>query len=239
MEAIILCGGLGTRLRPAVADRPKPLAPVAGRPFLHYLIARLQAAGIKRMVLAVSYLHEQITACCGNGAHLGVMLRYAVEPTPLGTAGAVKQAAGLVTGEDFLVLNGDTYLQLEYATLENEHCRSQADLTLTLRSVADAARYGRVELDGAGRILRFGEKSQGPTSVAWVNAGAYVMNRRVLSLIPGERRSSLETELVPRLLQAGRPVFGYPATGYFRDIGVPEDYYRFIQDVAAGVVEKV
>jgi NDP-sugar pyrophosphorylase family protein len=238
VEAIILCGGLGTRLRAAVADRPKALAPVQGRPFLHYLLARLKNYGIDRLVLAVSYLHEQMMNCCGEGAEWGVAIRYAVEPVRLGTAGAVKHAARLVTTEDFLVLNGDTYAQLDYRALAAEHREHQADLTMALRQVAKANRYGRVESDATGRVVRFAEKPGAVAGESLVNAGVYVMNRRVLSLIPDQRQFALETELLPQLLQVGRKVYGYIITGYFCDIGIPEDYVHFIHDVAAGVVSE-
>jgi D-glycero-alpha-D-manno-heptose 1-phosphate guanylyltransferase len=219
-----------------VADRPKPLAPVRGRPFLHYLIARLHTFRVDRLVLAVSYLHEQIGAYCGDGAQWGVAIRYAVEPVPRGTAGAVKQAAAMVDGADFLVLNGDSYVQVDYAALGAEHCQHRAELTLTLRPATASSRYGRVELDTAGRIVYFGEKEPEKGGAALINAGVYVMSRRTLGLIPDQGRMSLETELLPRLLQAERPIYGYRTAGYFRDIGIPEDYYQFIGDVAAGVI---
>jgi D-glycero-alpha-D-manno-heptose 1-phosphate guanylyltransferase len=238
VEAIVLCGGLGTRLRPLVADRPKSMALVQGHPFIYYLIVRLQKCGIKRMILAVGYLHEQIIAYCGDGSEFGVEIRYSVETLSLGTAGAVKQAAALVTREDFLVLNGDTYTQCAYAALRAEHLRQQADLTLALRQVTDPGRYGRVELDITGRVVGFGEKQPViPAGTAWVNAGVYVMNRRVLNLIPGGHPYALETELIPCLLQTEARVSGYRTTGYFRDIGIPEDYCRFNDDVAAGVLK--
>jgi D-glycero-alpha-D-manno-heptose 1-phosphate guanylyltransferase len=236
VEAIILCGGLGTRLRPVVADRPKPLAPVQGRPFLHYLISELKKSGIDRLILAVSYLHEQIMNCCGNGAAFGAVIQYAVEPVRLGTAGAVKQAARLGGAEDFLVLNGDTYAQLDYLALVAEHLRQQADLTMALHRSANTERYGRVELDVTGQIVSFAEKSSEMAGEPLINAGVYVMNRRILSLIPGQRKLALETELLPQLLQMGRKIYGYRTTGYFRDIGLPEDYYQFSADVAAGLI---
>jgi NDP-sugar pyrophosphorylase family protein len=239
MEAVILCGGLGTRLRPAVGDRPKALAPVQGRPFLDYLIANLKKSGISRLVLATGYLSDRIVAEYGDGSRYGVALRYVVEPMALGTAGAVKYAAALLETEDFLALNGDTYAQIDYQALMEEHFRRQADLTVALRQVVAAERFGRVTLGPDGRIVRFLEKAPEGTisGKSWINAGAYVMNRRVLSWIPDQRRYALETELIPLLLQEGLKIYGWATTGYFRDIGVPEDYYQFIRDVAVGVIQ--
>jgi D-glycero-alpha-D-manno-heptose 1-phosphate guanylyltransferase len=238
MEAVILCGGLGTRLRPAVRDRPKALAPVQGRPFLDYLIANLKKFGINRLVLATGYLSDRIAAVYGDGSRYGVALRYAVEPTALGTAGAVKHATALLETENFLVLNGDTYSQIDYQALLKEHIRRQTDLTVALRQVATTERFGQVTLGPDSRIVRFLEKAPEGTIAgkSWINAGVYVMNRRVLSWIPDQRRYALETELIPLLLQEDLKIYGWATAGYFRDIGVPEDYYQFIRDVAEGLI---
>jgi NDP-sugar pyrophosphorylase family protein len=186
------------------------------------------------LILAVSYLSDQIVTAYGDGSEYGVTIRYAIEPVGLGTAGAVKNAAPFVETEDFLVLNGDTYAQLDYGALAEYHHRHQADLTITLRQADANRRYGWVELKRDGRIARFAEK--GPAvGEQLINAGVYVMNRRVLSWIPDQHQFAMETELIPLLLQNDLKMYGWITDGYFRDIGVPEDYYQFIRDIETGL----
>lgn len=218
-QAVILCGGLGTRLQAAYDSGPKALAPVSGRPFLDYQLAWLARQGVRSAVLCVGYRHAQIEARYPAGAGDPV-IRYSVEETPLGTAGAVKHAEAAIEGEQFFVMNGDSLADVSLAELLAFHRGHNALATIAVVEVADAARYGSVALDGDGRVTGFAEKgaASGPGRV---NAGVYVMERAVLAMIPAGRAYSLEREVFPSLL--GRSLYGFSANGSFIDIGVPED----------------
>ncbi|MGQ9670739.1 MAG: nucleotidyltransferase family protein [Desulfosoma sp.] len=226
MQALILAGGLGTRLRPVVSDRPKPLAPVAGTPFLARLLRWLGRQGITEVILCVGYQWENIRDAVGDGTALGVSVCYAVEDTPLGTAGALKNAESFVTGP-FFVLNGDTFVDVTLRDLMVFHQHTGALGTLTLVQVLDPRPYGAVALGPFGRIFGFVEKGRvTEASSSWVNGGVYVFEPTVLEGIPRGRAVSLETEVLPALIAAGAPLYGYRSRGYFIDIGTPERYAR-------------
>jgi NDP-sugar pyrophosphorylase family protein len=228
MQAVLLVGGQGTRLRSVVGDRPKALAPVAGRPFLEYPIARLRAFGIREIVLCVGYLAEQIEAHFGTGEGFGVQLTYQREETPLGTGGALKRAEALIR-DTALVLNGDTYFDLDLPALIRSHEQhaqksSPCLATLALLPAEAERRYGCVALDGEGRITRFSEKSSDDPA-PWISAGVYVLEReKLLARIPPGQPVSLEREVFPGVLEAGGGLWGFPAEGFFIDIGTPEGY---------------
>jgi D-glycero-alpha-D-manno-heptose 1-phosphate guanylyltransferase len=219
--AAILAGGLGTRLRPAVGDRPKVLAQVQARPFLCILLDQLELAGIKKVVLLTGYRSSEIRESLGT-QYGGMTLAYSAEPAPLGTAGALRHALPLVPSELILLLNGDSFCDLELSSLVSEHARRQADMSLTLTHVADANRFGQVEFAGDGRLTRFAEKCASNTA-GWINAGVYVLSRTLVESIPDGRVVSLEKELLPNWVQQ-RHVFGFKATGRFLDIGTPASY---------------
>jgi D-glycero-alpha-D-manno-heptose 1-phosphate guanylyltransferase len=221
MQAIILAGGLGTRLRSVIPDLPKPMAPVAGRPFLAWVLDRLADAGFRRVVLAVGYRHEAIRDHFGT-AYRGIGLAYSVEEVPLGTGGAMRLALGHITESPVFVLNGDTYLEVDYAAMLAAHVANGVGLTVAVARVADVSRYGSLSI-GDDRILAFLEKgSQGP---GYINAGVYLMARGILDAFPIGTSLSFENELlVPRVAQL-RPL-AFRADGLFIDIGVPEDYER-------------
>ncbi len=230
MQAVILAGGLGTRLRSVISDVPKPLAPVHDQPFLAYQIAYLRHQGIRDFVLCVGYLREHIMAFFEDGARWGVRIRYAVETTLLGTAGALRNAQSLIEGP-FLALNGDSFLELDYDALLLFHHKRKKHFpatmgTLALRRVEDAGRFGTVRLNGSGRILAFREKT-GEPAPAWINGGVYLLEPDVLERIPPHRKISIEREIFPALLETGELLFGYPVNGYFVDIGTPEGYAAF------------
>src|SRR5262249_30727494 len=208
--AVILCGGLGTRLRGVLADRPKGLAPVAGRPFLELQIELLRDAGLRRFVLCVGHMAEQIADHFGDGSALGVRVDYSVERGGLlGTAGALKLAADHFAPRA-LVFNGDTYLAADYSALLRSHVRERAaraaSLTLTLARAPEGTRFGRAVLDPSGRyLLGFEEKSEtGRDADNWLNAGAYVVERELLDEVPPGRPVSLEREVFPQLIASGR-----------------------------------
>jgi NDP-sugar pyrophosphorylase family protein len=237
MQAVILAGGLGTRLRSVVSDRPKPMAQVGGRPFLEYLIERVRDAGCEEVILSVGYRHEQIVAHFGDGAGFGVPVRYAVEETPLGTGGALKNAEPWLRGR-FFGLNGDTFCDFDPRSLLDAHeayLESEPAClgTLALLKDADSSAYGQVMLDERGRIVAFREKTEcvrAPRAgdrVPLVSAGVYVLERAILERIPAGRAVSLEREVFPGVTGDTGALFGFVAEGSFIDIGTPEGYRRF------------
>lgn len=229
----ILAGGLGTRLRPAVGDLPKAMAPVQGRPFLAYLLDLLHSQGFHDFVLCVGYRHEAIQAHFGTGTELGITIRYSVETEPLGTGGALWTARDLL-GPTFLVLNGDTYLDTDYDRLVQAHREQPAALTLGLVTVPDAGRYGTVTLDTAGYVTRFAEKSPADPGPGLVNAGVYVGSPALFAEFPPQRPLSLERDVFPRLVTR-RLLRGLPVVGEMIDIGTPESYEQFLARRSGGV----
>jgi NDP-sugar pyrophosphorylase family protein len=223
MQAIVLAGGFGTRLRARVSDVPKPMAPVAGRPFLEYLLDRLVAAGCTRLVLATGYLHEVIERHFG-AAYRGMAVGYSLETKPLGTGGAVLKALQGLPDEPALVMNGDTWLNLELAAFVAwARQREPADVVL-LRRVDDIARYGSVVLGADGEhIVRFGERAgSGP---GMINAGIYWLHRAALARYSFPESFSLESDhFRPHATELG--LRGRITEAPFIDIGVPEDYDR-------------
>lgn len=228
MQALLLAGGLGTRLRSVVNDRPKPMALVDDKPFLYYLIRQLKQNGIKDIVFAVGYKGSMIEDYFRDGKEFGINASYSYEEEQLGTAGAIKNAAHYIKEEYFLVLNADTFYDIEYGKLQKIKEHEDAQMVLVLREVEDASRYGAVTLDGY-RIRGFNEKSEEKRK-ALINGGVYMMSRGLLDEIP-ERKCSLENEMIPMWLQKGYNLSAYVNDGYFIDIGIPEDYFRFKKDV--------
>ena len=221
MQAIVLAGGLGTRLRRVVPDLPKPMAPVAGRPFLAWVLDALVDAGFEAAVLAVGYRHEVIRQHFGED-YRGMALRYSVEDSPLGTGGAIRLAAGQVEHDPVFVLNGDTYLELDYAGMLDAHRRAAANLSVAVCRVPDVGRYGALEIENE-RIHGFLEK--GGSGPGLINAGVYLVSSDILQQIPAGQPFSFEQQLlVPRVREI-RPL-AYQTKGRFIDIGIPEDFER-------------
>lgn len=220
-EAVILAGGLGTRLQSVLRDVPKPLAPVAGRPFLTWLLDELAVQGIRHVVLATGHLGDQIETLLGSNWR-GMSLGYSREQQPLGTGGAIALAAERVEGDAFFVLNGDTALQMDYADFDRAVASSGARLGVALAQVPDAARYGAVRLNG-DRLAGFAEKKS--VGAGLINAGVYRIQRSLLADYLRAGNFSFEHEvLVPAVMR--EPVIGYTRTRGFIDIGVPEDFHR-------------
>jgi len=219
--ALILAGGFGTRLRSLCGDYPKVLAPIAGKPFLEYLLLYLKKHGFFSVVLCVGYKADLIQQYFRDGNQWGISIRYSQEQIPLGTAGPLKLASPLIEDKDFLVLNGDSFFNIDLNFLINYHKNNKALATIALVEVNDVQRYGAVEIDSLGKIVRFAEKEEikGP---GLINGGIYIFHRKVLDLIPEGREVSLEYEIFPRLV--GKAFYGLPFEAYFVDIGVPEDY---------------
>jgi NDP-sugar pyrophosphorylase family protein len=217
----VLAGGLGTRLRSVVADRPKVLAPVHGRPFLAYLLGQLARAGVRSTVLLTGYLAGRVRDDLGT-EFAGMGLAFSEEPAPLGTAGALRHALPLLTEPTVLVLNGDSYCDVDLAAFLDRHRSSGAEVSLAVTRVPDAARFGTVRLSPTGRVEQFEEKrpDAGP---GWINAGVYLLKRRLLEEIPQHGAASLERDLFPRWAHAGR-CHAFRVEGRFLDIGTPETF---------------
>ena len=233
MEAIVLAGGLGTRLRSIVADQPKAMAPVAGRPFLTFLLDTLIAAGFDLAILAVGYKSEQIRNHFGD-RYRSLPLRYSVETEPLGTGGAIKLAMGHVSTTSVFVLNGDTYLELDFVAMLAAHTQANAILTVAVHAVPDASRYGALNIDD-GIIRGFFEKGHpGPRSI---NAGVYLLSRDLMNRYSLPKAFSFEADfLVPHVKEL-KPL-AFQTQGIFIDIGVPEDYVRAPKILAIGNVSR-
>ena len=220
--AIVLAGGLGTRLRDAVPDRPKPIAEVAGRPFLAHLLDRLVAApGLDTVILSVGYRHEMIRAALGD-RHGRLRLCYSVEREPLGTGGGLRLALAAAEGEAVLVLNGDSLVDVDLAALWRTHCRLGRPLTLTAVELPDIARYGALQLDD-DRLVGFAAK--GVPGPGWINAGIVAMQRDLFDRWSLPDRFSFEEDILAARLAELQPGV-HRTTGFFIDIGVPEDYAR-------------
>ena len=221
MEAIVLAGGLGTRLRSVVDDIPKPMALVQGRPFLALVLDQLVDAGFASVILAVGYRYEAIQAHFGDH-YRGLPLRYSVEREPLGTGGAIRLASAQAGGEDIFVLNGDTYLELDFQTMLDTHGDSGAELTMAICRVADGARYGALRLRD-DIVQGFLEKGQsGP---GWINAGTYILAPALRARLRAAGAFSFEHDVLELEIESIRPR-AFRCFGRFIDIGVPDDYAR-------------
>jgi len=218
--AVVLAGGLGTRLRAAVADRPKVLASVAGRPFLAFLLDQLRDAGVRDAVICLGYLGEQIRERFGE-EHRGMHVEYTQEKTPLGTGGALRSTVDMAHSDPVIAMNGDSYCEADLAALFERHMACRAEATLLLTNVPNARRYGRVALDRQNAIVAFEEKG-GSDAPGCINAGIYVLSRRFLEAIPSPGASSIERDVFPEWI--GRGLFGLPEGKRFLDIGTPASY---------------
>jgi mannose-1-phosphate guanylyltransferase len=238
VEAVIVAGGFGTRLRPLTDRRPKHVLPVAGVPFLDHLIAKLAAAGTDRIVLATSYRSDVFAPTFGDGATYGVELVYVSETEPLGTGGAIRNAAEQLRAgpdEPVVVLNGDILSGHDIEEQCARHAATDADVTLALVEVDDARAFGSVPTDDTGRVTAFLEKSADPVS-NHVNAGCYVFRRSVIDSIPAGTAVSVERETFPDLLAAGALVVGHLDPSYWRDVGTPAALVGASRDIVLGLV---
>jgi NDP-sugar pyrophosphorylase family protein len=220
IPALILVGGLGTRLRPLLPDHQKVVAPVAGRPFLFRLLDQLADAGLTRVVLCTGYKAEQVTVTVGSD-YRGLAITYSRERDALGTAGALRHALPDTPSHTLLAMNGDSYCEVNLRALWESHCRSQANATLVVTQVPHTGAGGRVTFDEHGAIISFVEKGSS-TESGWMNAGIYMLERLVLEGVPTGRPVSIEREVFPAWV--GRGVHAFPAAGKFLDIGTPESY---------------
>ncbi|MGI8633345.1 MAG: sugar phosphate nucleotidyltransferase [Solirubrobacterales bacterium] len=235
MQALVLVGGEGTRLRPLTSLRPKPVVPLVDRPFIRYMIDWLARHGVTEVVLACGFRADSLRAELGESVPGGPSLRYLSEPEPRGTAGAIKFAADVLE-DRFLALNGDLLTDLDLTALVGHHEQAGAVATLGLVGVDDPSAFGLVRRDDAGVISEFLEK---PTAdqidTDEVNAGCYVLQREVLDLVPEGQPCSIEREVFPRLV--GHGLHGVRLEGYWKDIGTPETYLQATRDVLVSRVE--
>lgn len=240
MEAVLLVGGQGTRLRPLTITTPKPLLPVAGVTCTEHQIARAREAGVTRVILGTSYRAEIFTSTFGDGSRLGVDVVYAVEDEPLGTGGAIRNVAEhLQSGPDdpVLIFNGDVLSGVDIARLLGQWTQRQADVALYLTRVEDPRAYGLVPTDDSGRVLDFLEKPTTPEQIVTdqINAGCYVFRRSLIDSIPSDRVVSVERETFPSLLAADRHVIGVVDPGYWLDLGTPLSFVKGSCDLVRGI----
>ncbi|MEY9843341.1 sugar phosphate nucleotidyltransferase [Streptacidiphilus sp. MAP5-3] len=240
-QALLLVGGKGTRLHPLTLTRPKPMVPAGGVPIMEHLVRRAAEAGVTRLVLATSYLPDAFRAHFGDGSAYGIELSYITEETPLGTGGAIRNAAELLTSgpdEPVLVFNGDILSGLDIADLVRRHRDARADVTLHLTRVADPRAFGLVPTDEDSWVLDFREKPTTPEEIVTdqINAGCYVFTRSVIDRIPAGREVSVEREVFPGLLADGGRVLGVVDTSYWLDLGTPQAFVKGSTDLVRGLV---
>jgi mannose-1-phosphate guanylyltransferase len=229
-DPILLCGGAGLRLRSITDDAPKALARIAGRPFLELPLRQLRRHGFQRVILAVGYRQDMIRSHFGTDA-FGLELIYSAELSPLGTGGALRNAADLVPAQTFLVMNGDSYTDVDLIALMLKHEETKADVSVVVVPADERSDCGSVFLDANGNLAQFAEK--GPRRTPYINAGIYVVSRAVLDLIPAGTQVSLEKDLFPRWIQDGARIKAFIHSGTCVDIGTP-DRYQVAQEVLAG-----
>jgi mannose-1-phosphate guanylyltransferase len=237
-EAVLLVGGLGTRLRPLTVTTPKPMLPTAGVPFLSHVLGRAREAGVDHVVLATSYRSEVFAGYFGDGSGLGLDIDYVTETEPLGTGGGLRNVAGLLRSapaDPVVILNGDVLSGHDIAAQVTAHTEAGADVTLHLTEVEDARPYGCCPTDADGRVTDFLEKSPNPVTNQ-VNAGCYVFRRRIVDEIPAGRPVSVERETFPGLLRDGAFLLGYLDQAYWLDLGTPSAFVRGSCDLVLGVL---
>lgn len=234
VDAVVLVGGKGTRLRPLTMAMPKPLLPTAGLPFLAHLLSRIAAAGIERVILGTSYKAATFEAEFGDGSKLGLQIAYVTEEQPLGTGGGIANVADHLRHDTVMVFNGDVLSGADLGAMLIAHREHDADVTLHLVRVSDPRAFGCVPTDSDGRVLAFLEKTEDPPTDQ-INAGTYIFNRAIIDRIPRGREVSVEREVFPTLLADDIRVFGYVDATYWRDMGTPEDFVRGSADLVRGI----
>lgn len=249
MKGIIIAGGLGTRLRPLTYQRPKPLVPVANRPFLEYQVALLRKHGIEDIVFATNYMADKIEGHFGDGSKFGVRMRYALEETPLGTGGAIRNAADQFPGEAVVVFNGDVMTDFDITAILNFHRERKAIATITLSEVPSPNPFGVLILNASGRVEEWREPSEEakkalaanpdakPTGTDLINAGFYVLEPEFIARIAPGVPSSVERDIYPPLLKEQGPVYGIAPGGFWMDVGRAEQLLIATQAVLSGLVK--
>jgi mannose-1-phosphate guanylyltransferase len=236
-SAILLVGGMGTRMQPLTFSTPKPMLKVAGIPFTEHQIVKAREAGITEIVLATSFMAEIFEPYFGNGDEFGIKISYAVEESALGTGGAIRNAASkLSQSGPIVIFNGDVLSSHDLQAQIEFHIEKSADVTLLLTQVPDARAFGVVELDSSQRVLSFNEKMENPPT-NMINAGCYIFNRTVIDSIPENTVTSVERETFPQLLKNDGRLFGFVDSGYWLDIGNPAALLTATRDLISGVAQ--
>ena len=235
MKAVILAGGMGTRLRPVTGDRPKPMVPLLGKPLMEHIVSLLHDQGFTEICAAVRYRAGDIMAHFSDGSRFGVHMQYRLEQEPLGTAGAVKNCEDFCSGEDVLVISGDAACDFDLAALMAEHQRRNAAVTLALYRHPEPLRYGLAVTDGDNRVRGFVEKPDWSRVVTdLVNTGIYIVSPRAMAQVPEGQAFDFAKDLFPLLLRQGELLLGLPMAGYWCDVGTPVSYYRCCADALEG-----
>lgn len=224
IEAVILTGGQGRRMRIVSNAIPKVMLPLRKKPFLEYIISHLRKQGLTDIILSVGYKSAVIKEYFGDGRRFGVRIRYCREDKPLGTGGALVKAAGRVSGSSFIAMNGDSYQNVSFKKLISFHRKKKALCSVCLRKEKKAQRYGSVRLDHNARVRGFVEKDAATAGPSWVNAGIYCFEKKIFSGYPPDKRISVEKEIFPELARSGK-LYALASRASFVDIGVPEDYH--------------
>jgi NDP-sugar pyrophosphorylase family protein len=236
VQAIVLVGGEGTRLRPLTYGTPKPMVPIMNVPFLARTMERLYEAGIRDVILAAGYMPQAIVEYFGDGSRLDMSITYVIEETPLGTAGALKNVEDKITGP-FFVLNGDVLTSLDLAAMRQHHELQGGLGTIHLIRVPDPSAFGCVVHDETGRVSAFVEKPpHGEAPTDEINAGTYLLEREILDFIPAGRNVSIERETFPQVIAAGKALYAYTTSDYWIDLGRPEHYLAAHRDVLSGAM---
>jgi D-glycero-alpha-D-manno-heptose 1-phosphate guanylyltransferase len=232
MEAIILAGGKGTRLRPFTLTVPKPMVPIAGKPFLYYLLKMLKAEGVTRVIFSVGYLGEQIMDYFGE-CWLDLEISYVQEKEPLGTGGAISKCMAKVIDDEVIVINGDTYCQIDLNKMISLHKLHHAEITIVLKEMFDFDRYGTVDIfANSGIVKRFNEKRK--VNKGYINTGTYCLNKSIFERYGMPEKYSFETDFLQARINELKS-YAFKTNGYFIDIGVQDDYQRFQKDIETGV----
>ncbi|MHB1693610.1 MAG: nucleotidyltransferase family protein [bacterium] len=222
MDAIILCGGLGTRLKSVISDIPKPLAPVNGKPFLEYVMDFLNRQNIAKVVFSVGYMAGKVKDHFNYG-YKNIVITYSVETEPLGTGGAIKKALNLTESKDILILNGDTFFNIDLIGMMDFHTLNNSELTLALKKSDNTDRYGTVKIDKGSKIINFQEKHY--KKCGYINGGIYIIKKGIFEKFNTEEKFSFEKDFIEKYFNKIN-LFGYISNGYFIDIGIPEDYEK-------------
>lgn len=235
MQAVILVGGEGARLRPLTYELPKPMVPICGKPFAQYQIELLKRHGIEEIIFSCGYKWNAFEEYFGDGSQWGLKIHFVVENHPLGTGGAIKNVEPLLNGTDFLVFNGDILSQFDLTDAIDFHKKKGSHCTIALTPVEDPSLYGVVEMDKTGKILNFVEKPKREEARSnRINAGLYVMNPQFLKMMEKDEKYSIEREIFPKMLENDTPMYGYNYPGYWMDIGTPYKYLAANLDVLKG-----
>lgn len=227
-KVLILAGGLGTRLRQTLGTLPKSLAPIGNRPFLEYLLEFISHQGFRDVIISLGYGSDAIRGYFGNRSPHGLKIAYCLEKELLGTAGAVKLSESLIESDDFFVINGDTYFEVDLKQMLSFHKRRNAFATMALAYKEDSGRYGNVIIGRDNEIVSFSEKA-GEGKAGYINGGTYLFRKELFNYIPAHKVCSLEREIIPSLV--GKGLYGFVVEGHFIDIGIPEDYERAQREI--------